>query len=163
MGRQMSFARPRRRDLFEQLRGAESRPLYRVARLWQVVWGLPQTAIGSCMFFLLRHTNRWARYRSAYVMEWKLDSGLSMGMFIFVPRDTPRSLLVHEYGHTLQSLLLGPLFLPVVVLPSLVWAGLPQARRYRARKNFSYYRFPVERWANRLSHRVTGETPVGWY
>ncbi len=53
--------------------------------------------------------------------------------------------LMHEYGHTLQSIILGPLFLPVVGLPSLLWAGLPVFRKYREKSAVSYYRFYTER------------------
>ena len=136
---------------------------YRLAQAWQGGWGPPQTLGGLLLFLALRGPRRRGAFRSAVVTEWDLDEGLSLGMFVFVPHDCPRALLVHEYGHTLQSLRLGPLYLPVVVLPSLVWAGLPACRRFRARHNYSYYRFFPERWANLLTRRTTGETPMGWY
>lgn len=149
-------------DIFAQLKGsAMSRP-QRAAMLWQVVWGLPQTIAGLAMYLAGGEPCRRGRFRSAFVREWKLDAGLSMGMFIFLPHGSKRSLLVHEYGHTVQSLLLGPLYLPVVVLPSTLWAGIPALQRMRARTRYSYYRFYTERWANMLTARVTGERPVGW-
>ena len=133
------------------------------AHVWQVLWGLPQTLLGLVLFFALRGPRRRYPFRTAIVTEWSLNSGFCSGMFIFVPRGCLRSLLLHEYGHTLQSLLLGPLYLPVVVLPSLVWAGMPRFERYRSAHEYSYYRFYTERWANRMSLRVTGEKPMGWY
>lgn len=135
---------------------------WRLAQAWQVVWGLPQTIVGAALLLTLPRPRRRFRFRSAIVSEWEREEGLSLGLFVFVPRDCPRPLLVHEYGHTLQSLVLGPLYLPLVVVPSLVWAGLPACRRFRARRGFSYYRFGPERWANWLSSRVMGERPVGW-
>ena len=134
-----------------------------LARVWQVVWGLPQTVVGLVLFLALRGPRRCHAYRAAVVTRWRLHSGLCLGMFIFVPEVCSRSLLAHEYGHTLQSMLLGPLYLPAIVLPSLVWAGTPQLRRYRSAHAFSYYRFYTERWANLLSKRVTGDLPEGWY
>lgn len=134
-----------------------------VARLWQVVWGLPQSVVGLVLFLALRGPRRRYVHRAAYVSEWSLNAGLCLGMFIFVPRGCPRALLAHEYGHTLQSMVLGPLYLLVIVLPSLVWAGTPRLKRYRSVHAYSYYRFYTERWANRLSMRVTGERPEGWY
>ena len=166
MAKRMQITGMRRRDLFEQLETAAAStvaPRFTLARLWQAVWGMPQTVVGATMFWLLRRTNRWTRFRSAYVMEWALDAGLSMGLFIFLPRGSARSLLVHEYGHTIQSLMLGPLYLLVVVLPSLAWAGLPRMQRFRDARQVSYYRFYTERWANKLARKVTGETPIGWY
>ena len=135
----------------------------RLVRLWQVVWGFPQTFVGFVLFLVLRGPRRRYAFRSAVVTEWSLDSGLCLGMLIFVPRACPQALLLHEYGHTLQSMLLGPLYLPVIVAPSLVWAGVPALYRYRRSHAYSYYRFYTERWANRLSRRVTGEKPEGWY
>lgn len=134
-----------------------------MAHIWQVLWGFPQTVLGLMLRITLRGPRRHYQYRTAYVTEWNLSAGFTSGMFIFVPRNCPRRLLAHEYGHTLQSLLLGPLYLPVVVFPSLVWAGTPRLQRYRSARGYSYYRFPVERWANLLAERVTGEQPEGWY
>lgn len=151
-----------RHDLFEQLQGtAVSRP-QRVAQVWQAIWGLPQTLVGVALYLAPGRSCKRGRFRSAFVREWKQDAGLSLGTFIFLPRGSTRPLLIHEYGHTVQSLLLGPLYLPVVVLPSLLWAGIPALRRLRARTRYSYYRFYTESWANRLTSRVTGERPVGW-
>ena len=133
------------------------------AYMWQALWGLPQTVLGLMLLVGLGRRRRHYRYRMAIVTEWGLDAGFTSGMFIFVPRACPRSLLVHEYGHTLQSLLLGPLYLLAIALPSLVWAGTPSLRRYRSSHGYSYYRFYCERWANRLARRVTGERPEGWY
>lgn len=131
--------------------------------LVQLTWGLPQTLAGAVLFLCLHGPRHHGRFRTAVVTQWRSDAGLSLGPFLFVPRNCPASLLVHEYGHTIQSLMLGPLYLLVIGLPSLLWAELPACRRYRARKDFSYYRLFTERWANLLVKRVTGERPMGWY
>lgn len=133
------------------------------AAIWQVAWGLPQNVLGLMLCLALRGPRQRHRFRAAFVTEWSINAGFTTGMFIFVPRGCPRQLLLHEYGHTLQSLILGPLYLPVIALPSLAWAGIPRFRRFRARYNYSYYRLYCERWANVLARRVTGEDPVGWY
>lgn len=93
--------------------------------------------------------------------EWGLASGLSLGLFVFVPKGCTRPLLVHEYGHSVQSMLLGPLYLPIVVLPSLVWAGVPALARWRSRWHVSYYDMPTEHWASWLGERICGE-PALW-
>jgi len=134
-----------------------------MARIWQVVWGLPQTVLGLALCLALRGPRRRYAFRTAIVTEWGIRAGFTSGMFIFVPRSCSRELLLHEYGHTLQSALLGPIYLPLIVLPSLAWAGLPACRGFRRNHQFSYYRFPVERWANVLAMHVTGEAPEGWY
>ena len=82
-----------------------------------------------------------------------------LGMFIFMsdelPADDHRRIRVHEYGHTVQSMILGPLFLLVIGLPSMLWAVLPVFKRYRRENRVSYYSFFPERWANHLGERVT--------
>lgn len=54
----------------------------------------------------------------------------------------PQNLL----GHAKQSRLLGPLYLIVIGLPSILWAGIHG--KVAPRK--SYYWFYTERWADRL-------------
>ena len=63
-------------------------------------------------------------------------------------------LLVHEYGHTVQNAVLGFLYLPVIVVPSVLWFSLPMMKQYRKRKQFSYYRFYTEKWANAWGEKV---------
>ena len=127
------------------------------ARLIHVTWGLPQTLAGAATLLVAGRYHKHYPFRSAVVTEWKLDRGLSLGPFIFVPQNCPRRLLVHEYGHTIQALILGPLYLPVIVLPSLTWAGLPTLERRRTRTHRSYYSFYTERWANALAESVCHE------
>ena len=125
--------------------------------LWQCSWGCLQTLAGAVVYVLCAGCRRtW--YRCARVTYWRHDSGLSLGGFIFVP-ERRQTLRVHEYGHTVQSLLLGPLYLPAVGLPSILWAGLPFLSRLRKVRGISYFdRYP-ESWANTLSARITGEKP----
>ena len=80
---------------------------------------------------------------------------------IDVRASVDRPLLVHEYGHTIQSLVLGPLYLVIIGLPSVVWMNVPALSRWRARTGTSYYAFYTERWANTLGERVLGEPSVG--
>jgi hypothetical protein len=128
-----------------------------VARLLHVTWGMPQALAGAAVFLACGPGLRRYRFRSAVVTEWKLRRGLSLGPFIFVPRKCPRRLVVHEYGHSIQALMLGPLYLPIIVLPSLTWAGLPALERRRTRRHTSYYAFYTERWANALAERICKE------
>ena len=63
---------------------------------------------------------------------------MSMGMFLFLG-DHDKHVLVHEYGHSIQSCILGPLYLPVIGIPSLIWASdhhfvrIPAQTRLRVR------------------------------
>ena len=65
-------------------------------------------------------------------------------------------ILVHEYGHTIQSMILGPLFLPIIGIPSFIWETFFLFVRLRRKKHIDYYNFYPEKWANRLGSKNTG-------
>ena len=125
--------------------------------LAQCTWALPQTMLGFLIFLWVRARGmamgRPAVYHGAAVTAWPQNAGLSLGLFVFVPAGCPPRLLAHEYGHCLQSLVLGPLYLPVVALPSALWFNLPVCKRYRAQNKVDYYTFYTERWADAWSRR----------
>ena len=56
----------------------------------------------------------------------------------------------HEYGHSLQSLILGPFYIPFVGIPSFLWANMRCFCNLRRKKHVDYYSFYTERWADRL-------------
>ena len=118
--------------------------------LLQWTWGLPQNLLGLVVWLICKGETQ-PRFHGAAIKRWRRSSGSAgIGMFLFLQEDADRELLLHEYGHSLQSIILGPLFLPVVGLPSLLWAQLPVARRWRKRHQKSYYWLYCESWANRL-------------
>lgn len=125
--------------------------------LCQCTWGILQTLLGAFVF-LANAGGPHHFYHGAVVTEWKSRSGLSLGLFVFVgegatgPSDR---MLIHEYGHTIQSLILGPLFLFAVGLPSVLWAGLPCCDKMRRKRRISYYSFYTEKWADHLGERAT--------
>ena len=116
--------------------------------LAQCTWGFLQTLPGALVFLACPGCRR-GLYRGAVVTRWRSRRGLSLGLFLFVPEGADERLLAHEYGHSLQSLLLGPLYLLVIGLPSVIWAGFPALERRRVRRQVSYYAFYTERWADR--------------
>ena len=126
--------------------------------VWQYTWGLLQNLAGGTIyaFYRLRGCPHFA-YQGALAVIWPVRSGsMSLGRFLFLHesyRSGDRALLAHEYGHTIQSLILGPLYLFVIGLPSLLWAGLPVLQRRRHDRHVSYYSFYPEKWANALGAR----------
>ncbi len=142
-------------------------------RLWQCTWGILQTLMGFAVF-LLHSGDRHFVYHGAVVTVWKSKSSMSLGMFVFVTpvpyfaekykdsisaEELSERLLVHEYGHTIQSLMLGPLYLPVIGIPSTLWGFLGAERRRK--QQIPYGAFFTESWANRLGERVTGRKSIG--
>ena len=114
-----------------------------------VLWQLPQDLLGAIICLVCRIRKRTCHCQDDRIfVEWGLYSGLSLGHFIFVHTTDVTTTVKHEYGHTLQSHYLGWLYLLVIGLPSIIWAGCFD--RYRARKGVSYYSFYTERWADKL-------------
>lgn len=140
-------------------------------RIWQCTWGILQTALGAVVFMRNFHDRHYF-YHGAIITEWKNNASVSLGMFVFVTEEPffyeklkndhtkeelSRRLLVHEYGHTIQSLILGPLYLIVIGIPSTLWGFLPYCNKKREKEQLSYFSFYTESWANSLGEKVTGE------
>jgi hypothetical protein len=69
-------------------------------------------------------------------------------------------LMIHEYGHTIQSLIFGPLYVFLVGIPSIAWSFLPVFVRKRECNKISYFSAYPERWANKLGEKITGEISI---
>lgn len=116
-------------------------------------WGILQTLVGFVGFLIhIRKRHIWIN--GSVITEvpgnW---GGVSIGMFAFVdymPKEEKAyksNLVLHEHGHTLQSILLGPLWILVVAIPSLIWAGCFD--NWRRKHNVDYYAMGIEAWANK--------------
>ena len=126
-------------------------------RFWQWTWGLPQTLAGLVMAIKYR---RCPRKRVGGALATLHDGnwgGVSLGMFIFVPQglrpERESDILAHEYGHTFQSALLGPLYLIAVGIPSFLWANLPRNVKKRSVRHIPYESHYPENWAEHLGHK----------
>ena len=104
----------------------------------------------TATIFLVHRKNSRRDHKGACLTEWDRDDGLSLGKFIFVPKGEKEPLIAHEYGHTLQSLILGPAYLLLVGAPSFVWMRIPFFARKRKKTGKSYYSPVFEKTANRL-------------
>ena len=111
------------------------------------LWELPQNLAGLALRKALRPGEEEA-YRDAWILRTeKMRGGISLGRYIIVSARMSNSLFdLHEWGHTRQSRLLGPFYLPVIGIPSLLWAAW-----WTPRRNCSYFSFYTERWADRLA------------
>jgi hypothetical protein len=114
------------------------------------IWQAPQNIIGLVM-------RLWYRTRVEHVFiiggthYWVVPdlpgNGISLASTVFVQTyhvATPTR-YAHEFGHVIQSRILGPLYLLVIGIPSLSWACW-----YRKHKRGSYFAFYTEKWADRL-------------
>lgn len=118
-------------------------------KILHFIWGLPQNLVGAIMYFVLCKKNPHKPYKQAFVCEMPNKWGsVSLGMFIFVQDIEDENTIKHEYGHTIQSMILGVSYLLVVGLPSILWAGFGD--EYREKNNVSYYSFITEKWADKF-------------
>lgn len=126
----------------------------------QLTWGALQTLAGLILFLVLIKRRHFI-YRCCAATEWSRAQSLSLGLFIFISDrahgDVRDELCAHEYGHCIQSLILGVLYFPVIALPSGLWCMHPRFEKKRRERNITYYSFFTERWANRIAERVTGK------
>ena len=131
--------------------------------LIQCTYGLGPTVMGFFVFlYFIRKPHRI--YRGCIDTMWDTCSGLSLGLFIFTPNTKfkeSQEIRVHEYGHCIQSIFLGPLYLFVGII-SVTWAGLPYFVKMRRVKHIPYTACFVEHWASSWGEWVTKEKAV-WH
>ena len=131
--------------------------------LIQFTWGLPQNLAGLIGYLILAPKHKHERFHNAIItyVEKKNFGGVSLGIFIFINpgkrEDWLHDTRIHEYGHTIQSLLLGPLYFFVIGIPSGIWCNFPAFVKYRKEKNVSYYWLYCEGWANLWGRRWAKE------
>lgn len=113
--------------------------------LW--LWQCPQNLLGLLFIMCLAPSKIVHRYDFLTVRQSRrMRGGISLGFYVFIQEGVSLFTIWHEQGHYRQSLLLGPLYLIVIGVPSILWAAL---HRYVAPCK-SYYWFYTERWADRL-------------
>jgi hypothetical protein len=117
-------------------------------------WCLPQTLLGYILKLIFKGEEKTIMYRMkayTYYNTTLTPGSVSLGKYVLLCKDHHDDIdtIKHEHGHQIQSLILGPLYLLVVSLPSLIWAGCFEI--YRAKHEISYYQFYTEKWAEELS------------
>lgn len=120
--------------------------------LLQLSWGLIQNIIGLLLYLIIKHDECFF-YHGAYVIRWHHHSSMALGLFIFYGHHDEK-VLVHEYGHTIQSIILGPFYLLIIGIPSLLWASLPYFHHMRQKKHISYYSLFFEQSASKLGNKI---------
>ena len=118
---------------------------YELLSILLCIWQLPQFILSLFFFLFLGKTTKVAdRHHNICFIGEKMSGGISLGTYSFVSKKLGKNELAvsHELdGHTVQSKILGPLYLPIVGLPSILFATY--------KKNETcYYSFWTEKWAN---------------
>jgi hypothetical protein len=120
-----------------------------ILMLWQVL----QNIVGL-FYLLIAKVSFKEKVGDVYVFETDSRNGsVSLGNLVFISKYTSNysKTLTHELGHTLQSKVLGPFYLFVIGIPSILWASL--RRVCRSLRKIDYYWFYTEAWAEELSKK----------
>ena len=117
--------------------------------LW--IWQFPQHIVGLLILLFIKGESKHRFDGITYYYYDPFPGGISLGNYMILGDNWSQS-IKHEYGHTLQSRMLGPLYLFVVGLPSIIWAGLygPVIKE----THNGYYKFWTEKWADKLGKVV---------
>ena len=113
------------------------------------IWQLPQNIIALIYLGYLIADNQIPAveaYKGAKVYTKYSSGSVTLGNYIFVSSRATENTIKHEWGHTRQSLLLGPLYLIIIGIPSILWA---MTHRTIA-PDKSYNWFYTEVWADKL-------------
>ncbi len=135
----------------------------------QWTWGLPVNIVGGVAYLILTKMKKCRHQKFGYAnivyLPWD-QGGLSMGLFIFMrenheSKEWTYNTRIHEYGHTWQCLLLGPLYYVVIALPSVIWCNC--FRKYREKNNVSYFKLYCESWANAWGEKFSKLPRADYY
>lgn len=112
------------------------------------LWQLPQNILGELLVLIYRPEGSYDYDGARLHYSSRMHGGISLGKHIIVSyryRDYNGNTEKHEWGHTRQSRMLGPLYLVVIGLPSLLWAAW-----WNPGRKAGYFDFYTEKWADRL-------------
>lgn len=120
------------------------------------IWQLPQHIVALIYFgylvIMCKDLGVDSRYKQAIVIPCVMRGAVTLGCYVFVGLNSEyRKTVKHELGHTIQSKILGPLYLIVIGIPSITYCGLRRIFPSLRKKN--YYDFYTEKWANNLSEK----------
>ena len=120
------------------------------------IWQLPQHIVALIYFgylvMMCKDLGIDSRYKQATVIPCIMRGAVTLGNYVFVGLNSEyRKTVKHELGHTIQSKILGPLYLIVIGIPSITYCGLRRIFPSLRKKN--YYDFYTEKWANNLSEK----------
>lgn len=113
-------------------------------------WQLPQLIAAFIYYWYLKSEDEildTCTCQGAIVFIKRKSCGsVTLGNHIFLSLRATDTTVRHELGHTRQSLILGPLYLIVIGIPSIIWAAIHRT----IAPNTDYFNFFTEKWANKL-------------
>jgi len=132
------------------------------------IWQLPQHLLGLLLIRLLKAEKKEWEHEGKTILFWefapkgwfsRLISGCSLGRYIIMlRRNSYEEDIPHEHGHSVQSVRWGPLYLPVIGLPSALgnnlWDRLAHKSWPAGKRQEWYY----SRWPEKQADTLGGVT-----
>lgn len=123
--------------------------------IFLLLYQLPQLITGLIALAIFRN-GEWYYNEDAKVLVYKVNKGylfgtacFSSGPIIFVTPECSENTIKHETGHSVQSLIFGPLFHIVVSLPSVTLFWYKRLTNKDAKFYHSHW---PENHADKLGH-----------
>lgn len=124
-----------------------------VIKIALLLWQLPQVLVGLMLYLFYRGSAKLIRetdYTKVYACS--MPGGISLGVIVLINKyQCTIDTINHELGHTKQSRILGPLYLLVIGLPSIIHAGLSDYIGCCKKHKEGYYHFYTEKWADKIA------------
>ena len=126
------------------------------------IWQLPQNLCGIIYKYISRDNrisiveNNDSRSVNAKVYLQKSLGGVTLGQYIFINQDyiDKEIIIKHECGHVKQSKILGPLYLIIIGIPSILHAMLNNYIGCCQKKGKYNYYVKTSRQRRRVACRI---------
>ena len=114
------------------------------------IWQFPQNLLGLLFLLFIAGEVKHKVGDIKYYYARNFAGGITLGEYVIVGTKQETTIR-HEYGHVLQSRYIGPLYLLIIGIPSLLHAALNGVIKCDP-KDLGYYHFYTEKWANKLAN-----------
>lgn len=115
--------------------------------LW--LWQFPQNILGLCLLLILKGETKHKLGNIRFYYLKKFPGGITLGEYIIIGVND-NIVIRHEFGHIKQSRYLGPLYLIIIGIPSIIHAWLNDYIKCCKKHPEKYYHFYTEKLANKL-------------
>lgn len=136
---------------------------YLLSFTWGILWTLVGLLVLAFVYIFMREQVHIfpVSGRICILFKEKKFGGISLGIVYMVDANNKTTTHTHEIGHTVQNMFMGPLFIPLVAIPSGIRYQLWGRIRERFYEKHSYYPSYYDIWfesqANRLGMAYTGD------
>ena len=126
------------------------------------IWQLPQNLCGIIWKrvngnnIIVEVENYVATLVGAKIYLMRSGGGVTLGKYVFISQTykDQSAVILHDCGHVKHSKILGPLYLIVIGIPSILHAWLNGYIGCCKKSNEGYSHFFSEQWADRLAEEI---------